>query len=98
MDETNGWARWIFMQDGVRSQRSKNWLSTRCRFIQRWQANSTDLKIIERKSGAKKSCLKITAKKCQWYKNNYTNVWDDFPQIKINDLASSFYQRLHLVI
>lgn len=46
----------------------------------------------------KKAVKKFQPKNVEELKTIIQKVWDDFPQQKINDLVSSFYQRLHLVI
>ena len=102
MDNFRGRGQWVFMQDGARSHTShdtQNWLATKCKYIQKWPANSPDLNPIETLWGAmKKAVNSIKPKTVEDLKIIIQKVWDDFPQSKINDLVMSFYQRLHLII
>lgn len=102
MDDNRGRGNWIFMQDGARSHTSKctqNFLSKKCRYIQKWPPNSPDLNPIETLWGAmKKAVSQIKPKTVEDLKVVIQKVWDDFPQENINNLVESFYQRLHLII
>ena len=76
-----------------------NWLVTKCRYIQKWPANSPDLNPIEKMWGVMKQAVKkFKPTNVEELKIVIQKVWDDFPQEKINNLVISFYQRLHLII
>ena len=102
MDSTLGRGNWIFMQDGATSHTSKTtvqWLQSQCKFIQGWPANSPDLNPIEHLWAILKAAVyKCKPKTVDDLKRVLQITWDQISIQKINNLVSSFYQRLQLVI
>lgn len=102
LDNTLGRGNWIYMQDGATSHTSKNtvkWLKSRCKFIQGWPANSPDLNPIEHLWAILKAAVyKLKPRSVEELKNVLQTAWDQISIQKINNLVSSFYQRLQLVI
>ena len=82
------------MQVGARSHTShatQNWMATKCKYIKKWPANSSDLNPIETLWGAmKKSVIMVQTETAVELKQVIQKLWDDFPQSKINDLVNSF--------
>lgn len=102
LDGSVGRGQWIFMQDGATSHTAKDtykWLQTKCRFIQGWPANSPDLNPIENLWAIIKAAVEKTKPQTvEDLKKVITLTWNEISQVKINNLVSSFYQRLQLVI
>lgn len=102
LDSTLGRGNWIFMQDGATSHTSKTtvqWLQSQCKFIQGWPANSPDLNPIEHLWAILKAAVyKCKPKTVDDLKRVLQITWDQISIQKINNLVSSFYQRLQLVI
>lgn len=90
------------MQDGATSHTAKDtykWLQTKCRFIQGWLANSPDLNSIENLRAIIKAAVEKTKPQTvEDLKKVIILTWNEISQLKINNLVSSFYQHLQLVI
>ena len=102
LDSNRGKGMWIFQQDGARchtSRKTVKWLSSKCRYIKRWPANSPDLNPIENFLGAlKEAVYKLKPQNIEQLKEIVIRVWNEFDQTRINNLVKSFYQRLQLII
>ncbi len=102
LDNTLGRGNWIYMQDGATSHTSKStvkWLKSCCKFIQGWPANSPDLNPIEHLWAILKAAVyKLKPRSVEELKNVLQTAWDQISIQKINNLVSSFYQRLQFVI
>ena len=104
-DDMNGYkgrGQWIFMQDGARchtSNDTKQWLGSRCNFIDKWPANSPDLNPIENLWGCMKKAVSLINPQSKGdLKAIIQEVWDNIEMETINSLIQSFYQRLQLVM
>lgn len=102
LDKDLGHGQYIFMQDGAPAHRcatTQLFIKKRCSYIKKWPPNSPDLNPIEHVWGAIKRLLKrekITTKEELIQK--VTEVWESFPQNKINELVLSFNGRLRTLI
>ena len=90
------------MQDGATSHTSANsklFLQKRCSFLSFWPSNSPDLNPIEHLWGAIKKIIqnRIFNTKLELF-NFISQIWDEFPQNKIDELCLSFNSRLKTVI
>ena len=97
-----GAGNFYFIQDGATphtSINSKLFLQKRCTFINFWPPNSPDLNPIEHLWGAIKKKIENRIFKNEEELFNFINqIWEAFPQDKIDSLCLSFYSRLRTMI
>ena len=96
----------IFMQDGAKchtSKEMKDWLNSRCNFIDFWPPNSPDLNPIEMlwaiiKNKLQELPFNLKPKNCKDLQLRVVEIWENIDFQTINNLIESFYYRLVLVI
>ena len=98
----HGEGQFYFIQNGATAHTSTNsklFLQKRCSFLNFWPPNSPDLNPIEHLRGAIKKKLENRKFKSEEELFNFINqIWESFPQDKIDNLCLSFYSRLRTMI